>query len=213
MSLNAYNKKIVVYDKTNFGIICSADSDSHAAALCMAQVNLTWTSLSHVNSQDLKMQTSNYDTVDRHFQLMTFNNDLEVRLLPEQLTTHEWINFRELMFIKAKYLRDLEISLRIIKKRVCVFYAMDSVMPYIFSIIQKSDPKNNIYHNGVIEYASIQDIDPESAYNELVVYTENYGIVHLRNYALFLKHSKKIAMAESESEVDELYHLAIKDVM
>jgi hypothetical protein len=77
------------------------------------------------------------------------------------------------------------------------FFDLSSLMPYLTAQLSQCDPSKNHYAAPIIEWAEIQEISPDAAYQELKLRQEGHGLIYLRRHALYLKYARKISMAKT----------------
>lgn len=203
MSLSIYNSKIIVYDHSNMGILCEAPSDEIASALVLGLVNGDWQSISR--GPDNKIP-SNYDylSLDKHYQVSISNlnpSGRSVISMDKRLITDAWIEKRKLIFEKRQALISYEWICRFYTSRVSNFYGWSNMLPFLLEELNKCDVDNNIFSDAIIEYANIQEINPEAAYYDLRRKSDDIGFSYLRTYAVYEKMSKLISLSSTKEEV------------
>ena len=210
MSDQIYNQFIIVFDQETNGIVCSANSDPHAAAIVLGMQNgraMAFDKFFHVpprwDQPDRPDFDFDYNDTNVHYQLKKSNFDtkFQVASLPSEFVTPEWIRFRALTVEKARWLDHWEFSIRQQMSRVNDFYGLPSLMPFLTEQLSLCDPDKNYYTRAIIEWGEIQEVSPETAYQELKIRQQGYSLVYLRSHALYLKIAKSISMAKTLDEV------------
>ena len=204
MSDQIYNQNIVVYDQKTNGIICTANSDSHAAAISLGLSNGKFLALNR--SVNPACDTLDYNDLNVHYCLKLHNYQID--LLDIRFATAEWTDLRVLTLEKARVLAQWEFSIRQHLSRANDFYDLSSVLPFLTEQLSLCDPQNNHYTKSIVEWGEIQEITPAAAYQELKIRQEGHGIAYLRRHALYLKHVKKISLAKTIDEVSQASTLA-----
>ena len=201
MSDLIYNQTIVVYDQKTNGIVCSADSDAHAAAISLGLTNAKFLALDRAVNPDCDKFDYNDPNVHYFLGLHNFHIEpLDIKFFTKFFTP-EWVDLRILSIDKAKVLRKWEFSIRQHLSRLNDFYGWSSVLPFLTEQLSLCDPQNNHYTKAIIEWGEIQDISPSAAYQELKIRQEGHGISYLRRHALYQKHVKNISLAKTLDEL------------
>jgi hypothetical protein len=86
------------------------------------------------------------------------------------------------------------------------------MMPFLTDQLNKCDPSNNIYTTAIQDWANIQNVSYETAYQELKLRQEGYGLVYIRSHALYTKHAKNISQAKNEPELRKKYEEALLEI-
>jgi len=70
--------------------------------------------------------------------------------------------------------------------------------------ILKSDPTNNLYSSGILEYATTLDITPAQAYTELQLEYQTYHAVKMKTFATSRKYQNLIRQVKTKQQADQL---------
>jgi hypothetical protein len=216
MSDQIYNQFILVFDQKTNGIVCSANSDAHAAAIVLGMQNgraMAFDKFLYVpprwDQPDRHDFSFDYNDTRVHYRLKigNFDTNFQVELLPSEFVTPEWIASRELTVEKARWLAYWEFSIRQQMGRVNDFYGLPSLMPFLTEQLSLCQPEKNYYTRAIIEWGEIQQVSPEVAYQELKIRQQGYSLVYLRSHALYLKVAKSISMAKTLDDVRQQVYL------
>lgn len=213
MSLTIYNQKIIVYDHSNMGVLCDAPSDEIASVLVLGLVNGDWQSISRGPDEELHVLKYNYNTLEDHYQVSISNinpSGRTVIVMDDRHVTDEWIKKRELIFERRRALISYEWVCRFYTSRANNFYGWPQMLPFLKEELQKCDPSNNIFSDPILEYASIQEIDPIAAYYDLKRKTDDIGYSYFRSYAIYEKMSRIISLSSTKKEVWDNFVKAIR---
>jgi len=201
MSDQLYNNTIIVYDQKTNGIICSANSDSHGAAIALGICNAKFVAMDqNLNPNCAKV---NYDDINIHYRINRnrHRSQHHIETLASEFVTEEWINCRELALQKSQVLARWEFSVRQQLSRMNDFFDQSSVMSFLTTQLSLCDPNKDYYTKPIMEWGEIQEISPGTAYQELKIRQEGHGVVYLRRHALYLKYARKISMAKTIDDV------------
>jgi hypothetical protein len=216
MSDQIYNQLILVFDQKTNGIVCTANSDAHAAAIVLGMQNgraMAFDKFLYVpprwDQPDRYEYTFDYNDTRVHYRLLKgdFNTVLMVELLPSEFITEEWISSRAFTIQKARCLSEWEFYIRQQMSRVNDFYGLPNLMPFLTEQLSLCDPEKNYYTNAIIEWGEIQQVSPETAYQELKIRQEGYSLVYFRSHALYLRVAKNISMAKTLDDMNRQIHL------
>jgi hypothetical protein len=86
-----------------------------------------------------------------------------------------------------------------------------SIEPTLDIAIRECDPSNNIWSDGVEEYAQIVGIEPFAAYRELKLQLDNIQSLKMRTYGLMKLFSDKINKVTTQDEANAIM-IAIPDM-
>lgn len=210
MSDLAYNQLIVVYDQTTNGIVCTANSDAHAAAIVLGMINGKSLAFGKFFNPKVPEYSFNFNDSRVHYQL---TENYSIVALPTKFATKKWETYRELIIKKSYFLALWEFRIRQNLNRVNDFYGSPSMMSFLGEQLALCDPDNNYYTSAVTEWADIQDVDVSAAYQELTIRRQGYGLVYLRSHALYSKYTRKISTAKTIEEIREQFELACTDLL
>jgi hypothetical protein len=195
---------IIIYDNFNRGILGTANSETHANALCLGILNSRFVELDESLCESL-----NFDVLTEHYQL-PYN--FPITPLPSKFITGEWIGKRVIYQRKSIFLSLWESKVKGIVSQNNDFFGNSSLMAFLKSQLDKCSPDNDFYTKPILEWAEIQEVSPNSAFQELMLRYEGHGLVHLRSHALYHKYARKISLAEKYNDIEKLYNDAITDL-
>ena len=137
-----------------------------------------------------------------------FNKDLyqlilgvEIRRFPKRLARKGLMRKRRLAKLRAEYISALEIYFEQELHRVAE-YMPEHLAAYIHSELDYCDPARSHFTRPIEEYAALQEIEVQAAYQELQLKLQSSGMVRLRNYALYEKYMMRMNTCESAPELD-----------
>ena len=125
----------------------------------------------------------------------------------------KWEDYRDLILKKAYYLGLWEFRVRQQLHRINDFYGLSSMMPFLTEQLSLCDPKNNYYTDPILEWADIQEVLPNVAYQELKMKQYGHGVVYLRSHALYSKYVRVLNTAENLDQIIEKFELAVVDLV
>lgn len=210
MSDKVYNYLILIVDQQTNGIVCSAHSDAHAAAILLGMPNGKAIAQEKFFKKNDPFFEVNFNKTNKHYQL---RGNFNFALLPDKFVTQKWIDYRELILTKSEYLLLWEFKIRQCMNTVNDFYGLPNMMPFLTEQLSLCDPKNNFYTRAVTEWGDIQEVPPSVAFQELKIRQEGYGLVYMRSHALYFKHAKNISMANTVDEIDDNFYSACEELL
>lgn len=110
-----------------------------------------------------------------------------VKMPTEQVTT-EWIEKRRLANLRSVFLETAEEKCERYMSRSKLFSGDEIFLQYVSKELTVSDPEKNIFSNGIKEWALINNISNDEAYNHLYMLWESTGINVLRINAVWHKY-------------------------
>lgn len=108
--------------------------------------------------------------------------DVWIGSLSKDLITQDYLERKKIATLRATYINSLEVHLTTITSRGIIGFD-DSVMPHLIDAHSLSNPETSQYSYGIIEYANIHNITPETAYQEIGVMIETCGLIKIRAFA------------------------------
>lgn len=211
-------KKIVIYDRNTHGVFCETESIFLARSLIagmengeMAVVSGSWagyTVLLHDKEFSLDY---NFNDPAVHVQLI--GKDTTVRPMPAHMVTDEWKEKRAKVIVKIHWLEYLEFLTKCLTMKTTEYYGMGDFEGFLNTQLSKCDPANNYYTPAVVEWAGIQDVPVSAAFQELTIRSENHGMAHVRNHAIYMKYLRKMNQANTEAEYKDLCDQAWTDLI
>jgi hypothetical protein len=127
-----------------------------------------------------------------------FGKKWAVTPAPADLVTPHIVARRKLLRLRASYLQAWEVYC---KGALARFkgYMSDGVQAFI-----RHEIESGVASSYVQEYASIYDIDPGNALEELSSKVRSLGVVEARNWAQYEKIALRMTMASTREELDEI---------
>lgn len=194
----------------NYGIVCTASSDSHAHAIVSGMPNGRFMAMAKHLHPHVPGFAFDFNSVDNHYQ---FTKTFDIVALPQKFINNEWIAFRSLTIKKGYFLSLWELRIRQNMNKNTDYFGMNSILPFLLDQLNKCDPDNNQYTRAIVEWADIQECSPESAYQELKLRYEGHGLVNLRSHAHYTKYARRIAAGKTAEEVKEEFDNGVKDLL
>lgn len=197
---------IFVYDKSNSGVLCGANSYTHAYAIVSGLINARMHSYFRIERLDYSYD---FNDPNAHYKFNDINSNIE--MLPEKFITNEWINLREITIEKSKCLAYWEYRCKKANARLDEYYH-EYLSAYLNGELLKCDPNHNFYTQAIHEYAFIQEITVETAYQELHMKNESKGLAHMRNYAVYLKGVREINQQTTYDDIQKKLHQYLRGI-
>lgn len=137
--------------------------------------------------------TPGYDRLDRsklydstyHLQIISKKNGTIVDL-PENSHNPSYLYRKNLVKYRAPLIEQLVNTIRF-QARTCSpdpWIGFENNMQYVIS---ECDPDKEIWHNSILEYSHINDIEPKYAYREIKLQIDNISSFKMRIYSFFKK--------------------------
>jgi hypothetical protein len=93
------------------------------------------------------------------------------------------------------------------------YYGTFNFEGFLSSQLDKCRPDIGYYTHAIKEWAAIQDIPDATAFQELTIRSEHYGLTYLRNHGIYLKYLRKINQCNTEEEYLQCCNLAWDELM
>lgn len=194
------NTSIFVVDNETFLILCSTDSIRVANAICKGLINAT-TMVVSINQE--------YEP-DKHYYLLQtrtvgkygegnaakISNTLEKNkrhALEEVLDVPDrFLERKELVRIRKYGIEHLEKGCIRYSARLVNFFEDSVFLHFISRELELCDPINNLFSDGILEWATIYGMVPKAAYHELKMHYDSTKISVIKIHALWNKYTDKI---------------------
>jgi hypothetical protein len=88
-------------------------------------------------------------------------------------------------------------------------YMPDHLVSFIYDELADCDPRAGRYTKAIEEYAALQDITVEVAYQELRMKLQSKGMAKLRNYALYQKYMMQMNSCTTREQLNKVFEEAL----
>src|SRR6266480_6076131 len=173
----------IVADLETGLIYAPVPSGSCATALTLGLMN----SAAFSFPVQMPLRKDEWDACDFENDLYQLLQASEVRPFPKNLVRQDLMRRKSLAKLRATYLYGLEIHFQRELHRIAE-YMPDDLVSFVHNELNHCDPGNGKYTKAIEEYAALQEIDVDVAYQELRMKLQSNGMVKLRNYALYEKY-------------------------
>lgn len=216
-------ESIFVLDKETFGIYYV--TSSIIVAKCLSEglldsyVRIVRTSESWVRDKlfaNVPFEVIKNNSYENSNQLV-FNRITKEEIifpLPLELNLEKFQKLKKLALLRASYFEALEKMCEAQLGRVSS-YLNFIITPLIRTAVSKIEiepTKNTIFPSVIEEYAMINEITPLAAFNELKMKMESADLIHIRNYAFFIKYTKLYNNAKTKEECENIFKEFINDL-
>jgi len=122
---------------------------------------------------------------------------------PKELIRDDLLKKRELARLRGFYIHCLEVYCAAQLHRVAE-YMPDQLAAFVHSELANCDPSKNIFTRSIEEYAALQEITVDFAYQELQLKLHSTGAVKLRNYAIQQQYMTKMNFCETSQALNDV---------
>ncbi len=204
--MNLQNDVMTLLVETNHSsVLCRCKSFTSGNSVSVGLLNTSVRFVPISLRRYAQMRTIDWNSQNYHIDP---NGSLEV--LPDYLITSEYRRLKELAILREESIWALELYLQEGIGRVNTYYD-DTLAAFLISELNKCDPANNYYTDAIYEYATICEIEPSFAYQELNLKSQTAGLVTLRNKAIYDKYVIKFGSVYTRQECDLLIKQALDD--
>ena len=194
----------LVVDLENQGILCRAPTSSVANAVSLGFINTTTTVLLEFPWTKEKSSGVNFD--GENWQLMRRGHFVK---MPADLVTEEWLAKKALAMKRRNFQWAWEGRCIQQLRRAADFHSPGVFESYVMLQLQECDPISEVWPIGILEWASIHQVTPEMAYQDLKLRMDSLGLMYLRNAALHKKIMEDINKGTSEEEMHEALRIGL----
>lgn len=199
------NDLIGVLDQETKAILCFTKTISCANSVCNGFVN------GHIFifPASLPWRKKELDGLDLKGDLSI--TDGKISKLAEHLITDKYKKQKEVATLRALYINSLEVYMNSQAARVGLFLD-DNALPFVLRELQTSIPSDNTYTQGIEEYAAINNITTEAAYQELSLLCDTVGLVKIRNMAWYKRYVDIINTVETREEMKVVFKTLYNEI-
>jgi hypothetical protein len=206
MSADFDRYRIVACDDSSNLILAVAPSLASANALAKAMVNVLTCTL----PVQLPRRHAAYAKFDFERDHLQVDRELNIRVAPEHLITPSYRQRRDEARLRLTFLYALEVWAQQPIARLCDYF--DTTLdPLLLDELQHCGADNASYSACVREYAEIQDIPADTAYQELNMKARASVAIRMRNYALYQRGVNRLNAARSKVELEAALATTIED--
>lgn len=185
---------------------------SYTAAKCVAQGILNTKAVMIPTSLSKIGQEFKRYNLQKDFLKLEITDNSWVSLVADHLVNSQLQQKRKIARLRSIYIYSLEQRFLKIQNSRSIIHFDEHVYAHLLDDIKKSDPSTNTYSQGIVEYANIQSISPNAAYNEIQFMLDSSGLIKIRNYAWFLVYVKKfnalVTKKDLDIEMNTVWHLS-----
>ena len=178
------------------GVLCESTTPSIAQAVSLGFINST--------IKVLPLSFSKFKETYGHYnfnQLDTFytHQNMQVKEMNPNIVTDKWISTKKLAHLRNNFHSAWEARCKqFLQNRNHDFHTLGVFDGYLWNQIEKCDPTNNYYTQAIQEWASISDVCPDTAYQELKMRAESIALQYIRNHAVYQRYVQLINKETTE---------------
>ena len=145
---------------------------------------------------------ANHLTMKRDNQ-KTQKRDLAVIPLSESAISPIYLERKRLAGLRGPVYERLNMICFMVSQ-ACKPTVWESFENNIFESLRNSNPTDNKWDDGLLEYAMINGVEPMNAYNELKLQADNIQSIKMRIYGFAKYFSNKINMTTTEADMEKI---------
>ena len=192
------NQKVIVVDNHTNGIMCECATFSIAHSVSSGFIN----SSIKVLPSNLPWQSEEFNLkfnkIDQHYQF----NMGKINIMNPSLITEEWIDLKNLAILRNTWQLTWETRCnQYLLNRNIEYAHIDQFEGFLWRELDACKPESEFYTQAIIEWASLSDVDPRTAYQELKLKAESRGLQYIRNHAI---HQKYVFLLNQEKTKERL---------
>jgi hypothetical protein len=113
------------------------------------------------------------------------------------LITDKWIKLKDLAIRRCDFQLAWETRCKMYLLNRNVDYPHTAEFEgFLWRELDRCDPASNFYTQPIVEWASLSEVDPATAYQELKLKAESRGLQYIRNHAI---HQKFVFLLNQET--------------
>lgn len=191
MNINTVKEPtFLIVDEATSAVFASTCHYDAAIAITLWSTRVKLTLLNSHLSQEHQYLTTNYNDIQNLYSYETRNGIVSFSLV-NNLYHDDMKKYRKSLQIRLKYHEDLCNKINNAIFGWCDTKLHDKFSADILHELNQCDVKNNFYTNNIIMYATINNISPTYAYQELKMFQDNLTAVKIRLLAQYVYHRNK----------------------
>jgi hypothetical protein len=195
----------IIIDRDTHGIICSTDDMFLARSVTSGipsgdstKVIGKWGIWNSLINDAKYNRTFDFNDIRLHYQLVS--REGVVVTLNEDLVTPEWIEKRKKIILRLKWIKNFQDLVHSATIKASEYFGLYNFEGFLVSQLNQSNPATGYFTPAIREWAEIQDVSEFDAWQELTIRSNHYGLVYMRNHAIYLKYLRKINQLETADE-------------
>jgi hypothetical protein len=197
------NDKYIVVDMETEGVLCESITPSIAQAVSLGFINSTIKVLPLSFSKFKEMyENYNFNQLD----IFYTHQNMQVKEMNPNIVTDKWISSKKLAHLRNNFHTAWEARCKqFLQNRNHDFHTLGVLDGYLWNQIEKCDPLNDYYTQAIHEWASISDVPPDTAYQELKIRAESIALQYIRNHAVYQRYVHLINKERTEKEMRKVF--------
>lgn len=197
----------LVFDYETYGILCTTRTATVANSVSLGFIN----SCADMLPTSIARRARHLKDVDLEQDILKISKGQLVPL-EQHLQTTAFLEQRRIAGMRARFIYGLEAHLRRFTVRSCLQFDPESSV-FFMDQLRRSDPMTHDYALGIQEYATLHDIDPSVAYQEIALIMDTNGLIKMRAAALYGKYVQRFNQCTSEDQCQAVFDQAIDDIL
>lgn len=174
--------KYLVVDKFNAGVLYSASSLANASNVSAGILSSTV-----IQIPLYREHFSQYQHFDFENDLLQASRDRKITPLPKETVTDDFLERRRVAKIRGQYLASVELVCLLGREKSSFRYP-EEISAELEIELSKCRVEVGHFSEAIQEYATVQEVEPVVAYEELKFLVDGARIEKIRNFAFYQKY-------------------------
>lgn len=198
------NHKIIVIDNHTNGVMCECATYSIAHSVSLGFINSSIKVLPSNLSWQSEEFNKRFNSTELHYQHIAG----KIHDMNPALITEEWIALKNLAILRNTW--------QLIWETRCNQYLLNRNIEYahtaefegfLWRELDACKPESDFYTQAIIEWATLSEVSPNTAYQELKLKAESKGLQYIRNHAI---HQRFVLLLNRENTKEDLLKVLLE---
>ena len=197
--------KYLVIDKLNGGVLYSAPTLANASNVSAGILSTTIIQIPLYRDHFSSFKKYDFDN-----DMLHASKDRNIKPLPAQDVTDDFLERRRVAKIRGKYLLSVELVC-LLGREKSLFHYPEEISAELEIELNKCRVAEGYFSQAIKEYATVQEIEVGVAYEELRFLVDGARVEKIRNFAFYQKYIRLMNSSPLE-ELDKCYSRLIDEV-
>ena len=197
--------KYLVIDKLNGGVLYSAPTLANASNVSAGILSTAIIQIPLYREHFSSLKKFDFDN-----EMLHASKERNIKPLPEKDVTEDFLERRRVAKIRGKYLLGVELVC-LLGREKSLFHYPEEISAELEIELNKCRLQDGYFSQAIKEYATVQEIEPEVAYEELRFLVDGARVEKIRNFAFYQKYIRLMNKSPLES-LEECYSRLIDEV-
>lgn len=197
------NEKVIVIDNHTGGVLCECATLSVAQSVSSGFINASIKVLPSNLPWQREEFSKKFNNRDFHYQ----HRMGKIYDMNPVLITEQWIALKDLALLRNSWQWTWETRCnQYLLDRNIEYAHLEQFEGFLWRELDACNPETEFYTQAIVEWASLSDVSPRTAYQELKLKAESRGLQYIRNHAI---HQRYVFLLNQETTKERLLEVLL----